>query len=179
MSELEERVRKGLHAELNASIEFHFRDRNGRFPLDACESPIERGLAVMITLLAHLRGNGTRLLEKGVLLPNDTVVDGRDTLRLAPQYPIRKYRVDLLVGFSGAGTLDEGYIAVECDGHDFHEKTREQAQRDKSRDRILSSEVAKVIRFTGSEIYKDPWACANEVLDMATMLWYRKTGGAR
>lgn len=179
MSELQERVRKGLQAELNAMVDFHFRNRQGKYELDACESPIERGLAVMIALLANIRGSGTLLIKKGDPLPDSTAVDGGDTLRLAPQYPIQKFRVDLLVGFSGAGSLAEGYIAVECDGHDFHEKTKEQAQRDKSRDRILSTEVAKVVRFTGSEIHKDPWACANEVLDLATMLWHQKTGGTR
>ena len=46
-------------------------------------------------------------------------------------------------------------IAVECDGHEFHEKTKQQAARDKARDRD---------RFTGSEIWKDPGACADEVL---------------
>lgn len=45
-------------------------------------------------------------------------------------------------------------LAVECDGHDFHEKTKEQARRDKSRDRILISHGIHTIRFTGSEIFR-------------------------
>jgi hypothetical protein len=71
-----------------------------------------------------------------------------------------KYRVDLLV--SAASTRDDDpmagpvLVAVECDGHDYHERTKEQAQRDKARDRALQSIGWRVARFTGSEIWKDP-----------------------
>lgn len=54
-------------------------------------------------------------------------------------------------------------LIVECDGHDFHEKTKEQAARDKRRDRTLQALGYKVFRFTGSEVYKDAIACAKEV----------------
>ena len=47
-------------------------------------------------------------------------------------------------------------IAVELDGHDFHEKTKEQAQRDKEKDRWLQSQGWIVARFTGSEVWNDP-----------------------
>ena len=43
-------------------------------------------------------------------------------------------------------------IVVELDGHDFHEKTKEQAQKDKDRDRSLTRAGYKIMRFTGSEI---------------------------
>ena len=50
-------------------------------------------------------------------------------------------------------------IGVECDGHDFHEKTKEQAARDKKRDRDLQALGYRVLRFSGSEIYRDVNAC--------------------
>jgi len=173
--QLESRVRAALHAELDAYIDVNFNPRVSG-PWDACESPIERALAVAVCLLAGIRGYGQRVVWKGDALP-ESAIDGRDVLRIAPQYSIGKYRVDLLVGFSGAGGLDVGYIAVECDGHDFHEKTKEQAQRDKSRDRELSSRLARVVRFTGSEIHSDPWKCANEVIELALLLWHQQTKG--
>jgi very-short-patch-repair endonuclease len=52
---------------------------------------------------------------------------------------------------------------VECDGHDFHERTKEQAQRDKSRDRYLQANGWRVLRFTGSEIHRTPEKCADEI----------------
>ncbi|MDQ3254286.1 MAG: endonuclease domain-containing protein [Acidobacteriota bacterium] len=53
-------------------------------------------------------------------------------------------------------------LIVECDGHDFHEKRKEQAAKDKRRDRILQSLGYRVFRFTGSEIHNDAIACAIE-----------------
>lgn len=56
-------------------------------------------------------------------------------------------------------------VLVECDGHDWHERTKEQAARDKKRDRTLALSGYHVLRFTGSEINKDPIACAKEVFE--------------
>ena len=64
-----------------------------------------------------------------------------------PQVQVGRYRVDFMVRF-----FDEKFI-VECDGHDFHERTKQQAQHDKQRDRFLQAEGFKVFRFTGSEIW--------------------------
>ena len=61
-------------------------------------------------------------------------------------------------------------IAVECDGHDFHEKTKEQARHDKQRERALIKGGYNVIRFTGSEIYEDPYKCADEIAEVARAL---------
>lgn len=47
-------------------------------------------------------------------------------------------------------------VAVELDGHDFHERTKEQASRDKKRDRSLLSKGWTTIRFTGSDVVRDP-----------------------
>lgn len=55
-----------------------------------------------------------------------------------------------------------GKIAIELDGHDFHERTREQAERDKSRDRLLQSDGWIVLRFAGSEIWRDAGKCARQ-----------------
>lgn len=54
-------------------------------------------------------------------------------------------------------------IVVELDGHDFHERTPEQAQSDKSRDRALQALGWHVLRFTGREVLRDPERCLHEV----------------
>lgn len=75
-----------------------------------------------------------------------------------------KYRVDFLICEVGTeGNTDLLQLVIECDGHDFHEKTKLQAQRDKKRDRDLQLAGYRVLRFTGSEIFKEPRKCANEV----------------
>ena len=81
------------------------------------------------------------------------------------QKQIGKYRVDFLVQgqFSSIKgnqkCLEMCQIVVECDGHDFHEKTKEQAIYDKKRDRDLQSLGFRVYRFTGSEIWRTDGIC--------------------
>lgn len=80
------------------------------------------------------------------------------------QAKIAPYRVDFLIDdSSSANAARRRWIVVECDGHDFHERTKEQARRDRARDRFLQSKGCRVLRFTGSEIWADPEACAAEI----------------
>lgn len=63
------------------------------------------------------------------------------------------------------GGYSEKALAVELDGHEWHERTKEQAERDKSRDRALLEAGIPVMRFTGSEINRDPHDCARQAYD--------------
>lgn len=58
-------------------------------------------------------------------------------------------------------------LVVECDGHDFHERTKQQAARDRSRDRRLQAAGFTVFRFTGSEIWNDPVKVVGQIIDWA------------
>lgn len=71
-----------------------------------------------------------------------------------PQRKIGSYRVDFCVGTT----------AVECDGFDYHDRTKEQATSDKQRDRDLKASGYGVLRFSGSEIWADPEKCAKEIV---------------
>lgn len=84
---------------------------------------------------------------------------------IEPQRGVAGYRVDFLVRFRFEGC--ERSVAVECDGHDYHERTREQAERDKRRDRDLLFAGIPVFHFTGRELHRDPAACAGQVVDYA------------
>ena len=93
---------------------------------------------------------------------------------LLAQLPIDRYRVDFALSSSAAGDHRDDsplpwIVVVECDGHEFHDRTKEQARRDKSRDRFLTAFGAKVMRFTGAEIYADADACAEEVFRVAAL----------
>lgn len=77
------------------------------------------------------------------------------------QYEIGKYNVDFMLD-TEITDKENPYkvnniskIVIECDGHEFHEKTKEQAKRDKERDRYLVSQGYKVLHYTGSEIYNN------------------------
>ena len=139
-----------------------------------CESPIEVAYAVAFDLMHGLwRGpaNSSSTLWAANTAP---------MIFLEPQVQVDGFRVDFVCGWN-VGSDRFTSIAIECDGHDFHERTKKQAAADKSRDRALSSQFARVIRFTGSEIYADPCKCASETLQLADELfwgWFEtKNGG--
>lgn len=82
------------------------------------------------------------------------------------QAHIEKYRADFLFVYNDyeAGIRQ---LVVECDGHDFHERTKDQAAHDRARDRRLQELGYTVYRFTGSEIYRDPIRCALQIVNWA------------
>ena len=57
-------------------------------------------------------------------------------------------------------------FVIECDGHEFHQKTKEQVERDNTRMRNLQKAGYEVIRFSGTEIWHRPYKCAKEVLNI-------------
>ena len=117
-----------------------------------CESPIEALLlcqlinsAMMLKLDVHFRGDRLNIGQADIV----------------PQFDVGRFRLD----FAVMTELGEKF-AIECDGHEFHERTKEQAAKDRSRERELVSEGWKVLRFTGSEVWKDGRACSRQVLNI-------------
>ena len=84
-------------------------------------------------------------------------------LIMAQQVKIDQYRVDFCLAAELPNSGRTAVVAVECDGHDFHERTKEQVARDKARDRALALAGVVTMRFAGSEIWKDAGDCADEV----------------
>lgn len=137
--------------------------------LDKCDSPIE----ILFAMALMIRGeqNYCGELQKWVLSDYDhekylykNYGEGYlPTLNvICPKKKIGAYIPDFYIYQKNAND-EESSAIVECDGHDFHEKTKEQVARDKKRDRYFQSLNMKVIRFSGSEIYKDPFACVDEL----------------
>lgn len=121
--------------------------------LGRCESPIESMFLAQFCALAGEYGYG---IGRQVRVPSETIV-------VKPQAWVDRFRVDFLITFDFFGDVLE--IAVECDGHEWHERTKAQAKRDRARDRALQSVGYEVLRFTGSEINGAPLGCASEVLN--------------
>lgn len=84
-----------------------------------------------------------------------------------PQAPIENRKVDFLFSAFDYGKDKWRRLVVECDGHNFHERTKEQAARDRSKDRKATLAGYDCFRFTGSEIWRDPWGCAEQITDWA------------
>lgn len=76
---------------------------------------------------------------------------------------IDQAQVDFVVRYP---FYDQTFEAVvECDGHQFHEVTKQQAARDRKRDRDMQRAGYQVFRFTGSELNGAPRLCASEVIE--------------
>jgi hypothetical protein len=71
-------------------------------------------------------------------------------------------------------------VAVEADGHLFHQRTVDQASNDRRRDRILQRSRVPVFRFTGTDIVRTSEECAHEIIDYvderAQLAAWRRTG---
>lgn len=85
---------------------------------------------------------------------------GEYTIRLRPQVVASGYRLDFALACHVKGFPK---IAIELDGHEFHEKTKEQATYRNERDRALQMAGWQVLHVSGSEFYRNPFGCVHEI----------------
>jgi hypothetical protein len=71
-----------------------------------------------------------------------------------------------LINVVGRNVRCPFFVGIECDGHDYHERTKEQAAKDRSKDRILKVRRLDIVRFTGSEITRNPGRCVAEIEEL-------------
>ncbi len=128
-----------------------------------CESPIE---VLMLACLVNT-SFGYSDAENTIIPYEDVTERALAEIKghiIIPQMKIPQfnYRADFFVSLYTNGHKRVG-LFVECDGHDYHERTKEQAARDRKRDRDFQSLGFNVLRFTGSEIHRDLDACHAEL----------------
>jgi very-short-patch-repair endonuclease len=102
--------------------------------LNKCESPLETAFLV----------NFTSKLNRP-----DLVIDMESQVNIAP------YRVDF--------AFPTRKIAIELDGHTYHEKSVKQAVSDRKRDRYLTQQGWKVLRFHRQEIENNIESCISQL----------------
>lgn len=123
------------------------------FDYDCCKSPIEIIFNFAFNILSFMYYKNAFYLE--------------------PQAQIKangkNYIVDFL--FDVEGDFSEFHtsekdlkLIIECDGHDFHKATKQQVKRDNERDMNLKLAGYDVLHFSGSQIYMEPWTCAEETI---------------
>lgn len=57
-------------------------------------------------------------------------------------------------------------ICIECDGFDWHDKEKSAFERDRLNDRILHYTGTPVIRFAGTEIWRDTLCCVRQIINL-------------
>ena len=94
-------------------------------------------------------------------------VEQRYGVQLQPQKRVSTdagdFSIDFVVKRHGNSALP---LAIELDGHDFHEKTKAQASWDRRRERSIVRSGYLVVRFTGHEIFQDAEKCVKEVSEL-------------
>ena len=76
-------------------------------------------------------------------------------------YRSKKYKADFLISsmiMNGIEYRCEKPIIIECDGYDSHH-TKEQRNYDIERENNLKTRGYSIMRFTGSQIFKNPYDC--------------------
>lgn len=117
-----------------------------------CESPIEQLLSIE---LANIQLENINLYNPYI-----------DVVAIEKQKELnvngKKYRVDFLITVIYKNQEEKKYV-IECDGYEFHQKTKQQVENDNKRQRNLQKEGYEIIRFSGTEIYHKPYQCAIEI----------------
>lgn len=142
------------------------------------DTPIERLLFTAVSL--RLKYVNDTWHTKMLFIESDKVErfkarpDASEWLVVEKQAQLPGWRVDFIVHAyaswlrsPGGGTVGWKKLIVECDGHDFHERTKEQAAKDRARDREAQEQGFEIFRFTGSELWRDPIGCARQVIEWA------------
>jgi len=127
--------------------------------LERCESPLERLFA--LTMVAPAVGSNYFWLQaepcEAGWLHGEVIGAEHIEYRIEANPTIEanghKYRPDFLFSFYIPLCYEAAFrFGVEIDGHDFHEKTKSQAEHDNQRDRALLAVDLRLLRFTGREI---------------------------
>jgi hypothetical protein len=117
-----------------------------------------------VRLTRHLDGHPLRAECDGDSEEWGSNEDDADIWSLYGEVAIGPYRIDLLLEPTA------GLVAIECDGHEFHDRTKQQAAYDRARDRELLKHGIVTIRFTGSEIHHSIARCVADVYDIGRLV---------
>ena len=174
MSEMDPKLRQKIATGLGDLL-FQRMNRSGWDSVG--DSPIEKTFfAALLGTLSLVRTVKHRIVlsEAGQTHDRDLTalgeMYGRGTyIIIESQVTVHGARVDFLISVSDFGQWRS--LVVECDGHDFHERTKQQASRDRSRDRAFQENGLSVFRFTGSDLWNDPMGCAHQVAAWVIPSW--------
>lgn len=155
------------------AIGTRFSELCSMFDNTGVESPIEQQLGPALLWMEPEAGLPSVDCFGGPESSYHTAMPGCKDINfwITPQAKVCGYKVDFLV-WMACGNHRAG-VSIECDGHAFHEKTKEQAAKDKKRDRTLLTAGFPVMRFSGSEIYNNVMSCKAQVEEPLSDVFFR------
>lgn len=115
---------------------------------EQCESPLEKAFLL------------------GIIAYDPFTIGWMYEDRFYVQHKVNKYRLD----FAFINKNQNISIAMEVDGHNYHERTESQAVNDRRRDRFLTKKGWRVLRFHRQEIESDLSACMQQVKQVYSSL---------
>ena len=120
-----------------------------------CDSPIERRLLPALVFANY--GEGFASFPAQIHCPKLDIAPPLGDLVIIPQFAFVRYRLDFAIIAEAEGR--KKFVAVECDGQDYHKD----ADNDRARDEYLKAFGFDVFRFNGPEIQADPLSLATKV----------------
>lgn len=119
------------------------------------------------------------ILKRGFVIYQDQMVN----IKKDDEYfniQLNENEIELQIEAQPDGNMFDGYVPdfviymnnllsgfiIEIDGHEWHEKTKEQARADKEKDRTYLKKGFIPIRFTGSEVFHNVKRCIDEVFEI-------------
>lgn len=131
-----------------------FVDLHDEFNVDGCKSPIEMLFKFALNLLLFTESCKDTFFT-GVEVKNQYLITANN----------KRYYADFVLSHSNADMEKSKMLVVECDGHEFHEKTKEQVANDNKRDYNIKSAGYDILHFSGSQIFNNPLACADDAIN--------------
>ena len=140
-----------------------FATMNG-FDVSECNSPIESIFFIALKIWTYMYVSDK---DVGFRIRRQKRIDISD----------KKYYVaDFVLEHENKPTKK---LIIECDGHEFHEKTKAQVAHDNERDLALKKLGYDILHFSGSQIYNESLKCAKEAYEYYYQIWENENGKSR
>lgn len=130
------------------------------------ESPLEAAWLAWWVVLAGERNYDA---EVQLLAQSEVIVDGQ-TFR--NDFVIQPLDAEQLARQCEKHHLPYVRVAVELDGHEFHERTKEQVASRDRRDRALQAAGWLVLHYSGSEFHRSPVETVHGAFSAATSAFW-------
>lgn len=122
---------------------------------ESIKSPIEQIFITAFEIYCKYNNK-----EDIYLFPQKEVICNKNKYYLDFEFEADDYLTHLLLGDKIKNYNFK--LAIECDGYEFHQKTKEQVQKDNEREYDLKMAGYEVLRFSGTQIYNNPLKCAED-----------------